>query len=83
MSFHDSFHFDSYEAGRLDIEEKINSFATEFFRHAKESYTDYANQICHHLDAIGKNASIAYPGETAKDYLRRQTGLREQYELND
>lgn len=33
--------------------------------------------------SIGKNVSIAYPGETTRDYLRRQTGLREQYKFED
>lgn len=77
------FHYKSYEAGRTDLEEKPNTFATAFFKKSKESYTDYINQICALLNAIGKNVSIAYPGETARNYLRRQTGLRTQYKFEN
>jgi len=77
------FHYTTYDSGRADIEQHINSFATTFFTLAKKSYTNYANQLCDLLNAIGKNVSIAYPGESAHDYLRRQTGLREQYKFEN
>lgn len=77
------FHYTSYEEGRTYIEEELNNFASAFFKKSKGSYTDYANQLCNLINAIGKNVSIAYPGETACDYLRRQTGLRTQYKFDD
>ncbi len=79
----ESYRFRSYNAERDRIEILINSFANAFFSQAREQYLLYVEQICDILDNIGRNVSIAYPGENILDYLRRQTSLRRQYCFNN
>ena len=51
----ESFHYNSYAAGRTELEQTINSFASDFFQHAKASYTTYVNQIEKLLNTISQN----------------------------